>query len=226
MGQQRGAQAFLSRAVVTGRNPKSRKWSGIGLLPLVAPLVFVWLSTVRLNAQGLYYDELHQAPAAFAYMGRTVPFYAGGTIGNNLVSVPLPHSLRILPLLNTPYSGAIKSAAYGLYLRLVGSEFTVVSWRLTGILMVAIGLGTFLWLAQRAVSTWRLALVVALLLTDVTVILASRHDWGPVALALALRLVLIGAWLRGAASSAPPLANSFFLGLIVGVAVFEKLSSV
>lgn len=208
-----------------GGHAIARRWPAIGLA-LVAPLLFVWLATVRLDAQGLYYDEVHQAPAAFAYLGRTVPFFGVGSMGEAVASAPVPRGLRIVPLLNLPYSGAIKSAVYGLYLRLLGSGFTVISWRLVGVLTVAVGIGLFVGLAQRAVSTPSLALVVGLLLTDVTVILASRHDWGPVALAVALRLVLIGVWLRGAASPVPSLANSFALGLLVGVAVFEKLSSI
>ena len=123
------------------------------------------------------------------------------------------------------YSGAIKSAVYGLYLRFVAPQFSVVSWRLTGIFMVALGLMAFVLLARRSVSTAVLAVIVALLLTDITVILCARHDWSPVALALTLRLLLIGVWLRGEGMAQSSLGNSFALGALVGFAVFEKLSS-
>jgi hypothetical protein len=123
------------------------------------------------------------------------------------------------------YSGAIKSAVYGLYLRFVTPQFSVISWRLTGILMVALGLMAFVLLVHRSVSTGVLAVIVGLLLTDVTVILCTRHDWGPVALALMLRLLLIGVWLRGEGMAQSSLGNSFVLGALVGFAVFEKLSS-
>src|SRR5262249_3763196 len=103
--------------------------------------------------------------------------------------------------------------------------FGVISWRLTGILTVALGLMAFVLLARRSVSTAALTVIVALLITDITVILCTRHDWGPVALALMLRLILIGVWLRGEGAGQSSLGNSFALGALVGFAIFEKLSS-
>ncbi|HSE85003.1 MAG TPA: hypothetical protein VLJ79_02165 [Candidatus Binatia bacterium] len=192
------------------------------LLSLAAPIVFIWLSTVRLDAQGLYYDELHQATSAFAYLGPTDRFFASVTVGD---LIPLPTRLGSIPLFNMYYSGAIKSAVYGLYLRFVTPQFGVISWRLTGIFMVALGLMAFVLFAHRSVSPTALTVIVGLLLTDITMILCTRHDWGPVALALMLRLMLIGVWLRGEGLGQPSLGNSFALGALVGFAVFEKLSS-
>ena len=178
------------------RTMANRWWSAV-LLSLAAPIVFTWLSSVRLDAQGLYHDELHQATSAFAYLGSSDRFLAAVTVGDLIPTLPILSRFKSLPLFNMYYSGAIKSAVYGLYLRFVTPQFSVISWRLTGILMVALGLMAFVLLAHRSVSTGVLAVIVGLLLTDVTVILCTRHDWGPVALALMLRLLLIGVWLRG-----------------------------
>src|SRR5262249_19330240 len=159
--------------------------------------VFICLSTVRIDAQGLYYDELHQATSAFAYLGSPDRFFASVTVGDLIPPLLTLSRLGSIPLFNMSYSGAIKSTVYGLYLRFVTPQFGVISWRLTGILTVALGLMAFVLLARRSVSTAALTVIVALLITDITVIFCTRHDWGPVALALMLRLILIGVWLRG-----------------------------
>jgi hypothetical protein len=185
---------------------------------LSAAMIFVGLATVRLVAQGLYYDELHQATAAFTYTGQGEQRFTSLTY-------------RGIPLLNMRYSGAIKSAVYGLYLRWRAASFSVVSWRLVGVLAVAMALVVFCVLVGPANRF--VAIFLTLLLTDATVLLATRHDWGPVALALALRLFFIGVWLRsegreGAATPGPHrmAASSFVMGVIASFAAFEKLSSV
>jgi hypothetical protein len=61
-------------------------------------------------------------------------------------------------------------------------------------------------------------------LTDTNFLLQSRYDWGPVALAFLLRMIFIGVWLKHLDRSQRDGA-SFLLGMIVGVAMFEKLSS-
>src|SRR5262245_16814444 len=160
-----------------------QRWPVMGLA-LLSAAVFFWLATVRLDAQGLYYDELHQATGAFTYLGSPPDYFALFPVYG-------------IPLLNMPYSGAIKTAVYGLYLRLVNPEFSVLSWRLVGISFVVVGLVAFVLLAHPSLSLVPLAIVQGLLLSDATVLLSVRHDWGPVAMALALRLVLVGMWLRG-----------------------------
>ena len=184
----------------------------VRVLSLLPAAIFLWLSTVRLDAQGLYYDELHQATGAFTYLGSPPEYFALFTVHG-------------IPLLNMPYSGAIKTAVYGLYLRLVKPEFSVLSWRFVGIFFVIVGLAAFVLLAHPNISLVPLAVMLGLLLTDTTVLLGVRHDWGPVALALALRLILIGMWLWGEGAGRPSIRNSLALGGLVGFAVFEKLSS-
>jgi hypothetical protein len=180
---------------------------------VLPPALFVALTCVRLDAQGLYYDEVHQATGAFAYRGSPPEYFARFTV-------------RGIPVLNMSYSGAIKTAVYGMYLRASDAQFGVVSWRLVGIALVAVGLVVFVWLVHARFSPASLAVVLALLITDQMVLLGVRHDWGPIALALALRLALIAVWLRGDDADRVSVANTIALGVLVGLMIFEKLSSV
>ena len=68
------------------------------------------------------------------------------------------YTVHRLPLFNMHYSGAIKTAIYGLYLSFLEPEFSVISWRLVGISSVAAGLVVFTLLGRRIVSPapiWR-----------------------------------------------------------------------
>ena len=183
------------------------------VLGILGALLFVLLSSLNLTAQGPYQDELHQAAGSFCYLGappeKGVSLHIGG-----------------IPLLNTRYGGAIKTTVYGLYLRFVDPQFSLVSWRLLGILFVAAGILLFFSVARGSLNPLANTVFLVLLLTDVSVLLASRHDWGPVALGLFLRLLFLSVWLSGEGKGmAPSLGNSFALGCLVGVSVFEKLSS-
>ena len=71
-------------------------------LGVAAAIVFLALSTVELDRQGMYYDEVHQAPAAFFYIGERPAMFI--------------YPVFEVPVLNMAYSGAIKSAVYGAYL--------------------------------------------------------------------------------------------------------------
>ena len=169
---------------------------------LAVAFAFIGLTVINLEGQGAYYDELHQAPAAFNYLGGNYP--------------TLNYDFLGIPILNMSYSGAIKSNIYGLYLKFVNPHFTIYSWRLTGILFVAIALVGFYWFAGPSLPPSSAVLFGALILTDASILLATRHDWGPAALAFALRLAFLAAWLR---------SKYFPAGLVIGIAVFEKVSS-
>jgi hypothetical protein len=184
------------------------------LIGLTIAILFVIFSSINLTKQGLYYDEVHQAPASFAYVG----FDSEKKVGSL--------SIDGVPLLNMKYSGAIKSAVYGFYLRYLGSHFSVISWRLVSIIFVSAGIFLFSVIAGARMLLFSLVLFLFLFITDITVILATRHDWGPVALALLFRLLFIGIWIHGETKSSITKTNTFFLGFLVGIATFEKLSSV
>lgn len=184
------------------------------LLGVVAALVYALLASINLGSQGLYYDELHQATAAFAYVGEEEPMMVAMSVGG-------------VPVLNMPYSGAIKSAIYGLYLKYCDAEFSVNSWRMVGILVTCVGIIAFAVLAGPGLGVAGTSLFLFLLITDMTVLLSTRHDWGPVAMALALRLVLLGVWIRCACDVRMrcPAWNTAVIGAVVGFSIFEKLSS-
>ena len=183
------------------------------VLAILAGLFYLLLSSTRLDGQGLYYDEAHQATAAFAYVGEPVFQFAALKVNG-------------LPLMNMPYSGAIKTGLYGVYLRLSGRPFEVVSWRLTGILLVTSGLVLFGLILRKRFPLSGMVVFTFFLLTDVTFILTTRHDWGPVALGAFFRLMLMAVWLRGELSEETRARSSFWLGSLVGISIFEKLSSV
>ena len=84
----------------------------------------------------------------------------------------------------------------------------------------------FALLARWTLRWWALALVLLLLILDTTVMLGTRQNWGPVALGLLERLFLLGVFLRGLGKSPSSPWTAFMLGAIVGLATFDKLSSV
>ena len=179
---------------------------------LAAAVLFVLLASVRIEAQGPQYDELHQAVGAFTWLGAPPP----------PVFCRAFHGVCVL---NMPYSGAIKTNLYGAWLRLTGARFTLASWRLFGFRLIAAGIVLFCALAAPALPPWAMAVFLALLLTDATVLLAGRFDWGPVALSLAIRLALLGLWIGSEAGEGPTVRSSMALGGLVGFAAFEKLSA-
>jgi hypothetical protein len=177
----------------------------------LAAIALVLLTAVHLDSQGAYYDELHQAPAAFHY------------IGSHPAMFTWPH--HGIPLLNMTYSAAIKSTIYGAYLHFINPQFSIKSWRLLGIAFVAAGLFCFYVMAGPSLPFQSALLFAVLLLTDVSVLITTRHDWGPTALALALRLLLIGLWLS-LASGESQRWKFALVGLVAGVSILEKLSSI
>src|SRR5262249_42500532 len=157
-----------------------------------------------------HYDELHQAPASFEYLGHHSPIFN--------------YAFHGLPVLNMTYSGAIKSNIYGLYLRFVNPHFTLTSWRLFGIGFLALTLFAFYQLVADSISIWSAVVFGMMVLTDASVVLLNRHDMGPVSLALCLRLLFIALWISVVFKGA--LRWKYFLiGFVVGISIFEKLSS-
>ena len=202
----------LSMHNLAGGTGKSYIQAGL-VWGVCGALLFVLLSTLNLTVQGPYQDELHQAAGSFCYLGQPPEKGVSLDYGG-------------IPILNTRYGAEIKTAVYGFYLRFINPQFSLVSWRLLGILFVSTGILLFCWRAGKSLNPLAKTLFLVLLLTDVSVLLASRHDWGPVALALLLRLVFLGVWLGGEGIGiAPSLRNSFALGCIVAIAILEKLSS-
>jgi len=195
-GRRTGSSSPVARALLVG---------------VAAAVLFIALSSERLGAQGAYQDEILPACGSFAYVG-----------GEPIAAL----SIGRIPVLNNSYQGAIRTGLYGLYLRISGNGFSLVSWRLFGILFVATGLLLLPLIGGRGIDLLPLSLGLFLVVTDGTVILTTRHDWGPTALGLLIRLLMIGVLLRDDQSAGGVRRANFFLGLLLGLAVFEKLSSV
>jgi hypothetical protein len=198
-------------AALRSRSPSTRQCLVIALLVAV---LFAAHASIRLEGQGAFYDELHAAPMAFSHVGSEPAFFDA-------------MSLRGIPWMNLSYIAAIKSNLYGLYMKFTGSRFSLHSWRLLGISFVVLGLFGFCWASGSSFSWSGLTAFLLLFLSDVTVLLTTRHDWAPTALALALRLSLIAVWLNGRTLvRGSAFWHAFLLGAIVGFSVYEKLSSV
>jgi hypothetical protein len=198
--------ARWSRSAGNARALAARPW----FAAVVGAALFILITTVRLERTGLYYDELHQAVGAFAWVGRPIPMFSLAPVWSR-------------PTFNMSYSGAIKTTVYGLYLRLSGRPFSVVEWRLLGISFGALGIAGVVLLSGPRLPPLTRWVVLAALLTDVNLLLQCRHDWGPVALAFLIRMLLIALWVRWAETL--DARRSFALGFLVGLAIFEKLSS-
>ena len=171
----------------------------------------VTLTAIHLDSQGISYDELHQAPAAFCYVGSHPPMFT--------------HAYRGIPLLNMTYSAAIKSGVYGAYLRYISPHFSIVAWRSIGIAFVAAALFFFFTIAGPSLPLQSAFVFLCLFLSDVSVIVMTRHDSGPTALAQALRLVFLALWLSIALVE-PDDYKLALAGFVAGISIWEKLSSV
>lgn len=172
--------------------------------------VFAALASLRIEAQGLYYDESFQVPAVFAWMGRPPGGFCRAILGD-------------LPLLNMSYVGALKSALYAGYLSVTDRAFTVANWRGFAVATVTLPLFAFLAVLGARRGPRTAFVFAALWMTDMTVLLTTRHDWGPTALSMALRLSFLAAWLYDERLSA---RRALLMGLFVGLAVYDKVSSV
>jgi len=186
------------------------RW-GAALVGLAAAALFLVLGSVNLGGQGVYYDELHQAAAAFEWLGREAPFFVKARVFD-------------LPVFNMTYEGAIKSAMFGAWMSATGMPFSVEAWRFAALLSCAAGILTFAFAVAGRLPVRALVVFLSLIVTDTTILITTRHDWGPVAVAFLLRLTLLGVWVRS--RSAPTVQSTFWIGLLLGLLVFEKRSAI
>ncbi len=196
--------------------PRRLDWAAVKRLQSLAIgalgcAALVTLTATHLDSQGISYDELHQAPAAFCYVGGHPPMFT--------------HAYRGIPILNMTYSAAIKSGVYGLYLRYISPHFSIVTWRSIGIAFVAASLFSFFMIAGPSLPLQSACVFLGLFLTDASVIVMTRHDSGPTALAMALRLVFLALWLLIALDQ-PGDYRLALAGFVAGISIWEKLSSV
>ncbi|MSR75553.1 MAG: hypothetical protein EXS14_08830 [Planctomycetes bacterium] len=179
-------------------------------LALCAAFVFALLASPQLDAPGLEYDEVHQACGSFGWLGVQSPFFSQQHVGS-------------VPLFTMHYSGALKTGLYGIWMRLSGAGFEVLSWRWLGLGIAALAVGLLPWLLRRRLAPWPLLLLTLWVLTDITLLLGARHDRGPVAIAFLLRVLLIGVLFGRPAGTALHRHACFLAGFLVGLATWEKL---
>ncbi len=177
----------------------------------LASAALIALTATHLDSQGISYDELHQAPAAFSYVGGHPPMFT--------------RAYRGIPILNMTYSGAIKSTVYGACLRYVSPQFSIVAWRSIGIAFVAAALFLFFAIAGPSLSLQSACVFLCLFLSDTSVLVMTRHDAGPTAIAQALRLVLLALWISMVLGENSNVKLTL-AGFVTGISIWEKLSSV
>jgi hypothetical protein len=169
----------------------------------------------RLDAPGLYYDEVIQAVPAAEFLRE----------GGRPQQIPGARDLRLaggwFPWMTQPYMGALKSALLIPVFAVFGPSgetlrLTTLAWGLAALLPL------LLW-ARELYSTPAAVTAAALLALDPSFLFVCRHDWGSVALALALRTtglwLVTGGWLRGSR-----LALGVG-GLCFGLGLFNKVDS-
>lgn len=188
------------------------RWQIHLIFTLVSSLAFFLIASIKLDSQGLYYDELLSAPGAFSYTGSKV----------NILN---RYSLNNIVLFNTSYNGALKSAIYGFYLKFVNNKFTPLSWRMTGIIFVFASLIVFSLLTINSLKLWQYLLLMFFLITDISLLLYTRYDWAPSALTSGLKFIFLGVFIKTLNEKKISYVQSFISGLIIGLAVYEKLSS-
>lgn len=180
---------------------------------LLGALVFAAVAGLRLTAQGPYYDELQYACPAFAWTGHRVELFA-------------PVTLAGIPLMTMPYVAAVKAVPYGIAMAVSGTNFSLATWRCYGVLLAACGIVLLGTAATRRLSLASGALFTVLLVTDATLLLAARHDYGPAAFGFLLRATFIALWLRSLDRDPGRPRTAFLLALVAGLATYEKVVSV
>ena len=141
--------------------------------------IFLFIFATKLDSQGLYYDEIIFAPAAFAFKGSNVRIFTNITFNN-------------IPIFLSSYEGAIKSILYGLYMKLFNQDFSVISWRLMGIIIFISGIIMFSYYGIRYLRFSQFLLLFIFLLTDSNLLLNTRIEIGTSTFSLALRLIFLG----------------------------------
>ncbi|MEP7271141.1 MAG: YtxH domain-containing protein, partial [Acidobacteriota bacterium] len=188
---------------------QDRRRAGSLLLGL-AILAYLLLSTVQITLPGIYYDEALHAPAAVALVSGN-----GDQIG-----IGVGTGRWRLPVMAGEYVGSLRS--YVLVPLFVVFGPGVVTYRLTMILIAAVGIFFGARFAKEAFG-WVPAIVGAwLIATDPTFILATRADWGPVALAFTLRTTSLYLGWRWWRSRGEAKASLFVMSVLLGLGVWDK----
>lgn len=179
-----------------------------------ACLLFLFLSVRYIESPGVYYDEALQANTAVYLTQKKVEtghcsawdWEVGGLT---------------IPLMCGEYTGAVKSYVLAPAFYLFGSTAAVM--RLTMVMVALLGVLWTMGFARRAGGDSAGVFAVWLVATDPGLIILARNDWGPVAIAFALRMAALYYLLRWWKSG----GRRIYLVLaaaLMGLGVWDKTS--
>ncbi|HEY4661264.1 MAG TPA: glycosyltransferase family 39 protein [Terriglobales bacterium] len=145
-------------------------------LAVAAVCIFVLLAAYRIELPGPYYDELYFVNAAL------------GAPDNTFID----KRLGPLPVLQSPYMGALKAWSYAPIFRLFG--VSALTMRLPAILLGALTLLIFYRALRDSVGYAWAAIVVWIMAVDPANLFPSRLDWGPTVLTHFFQAVIFALW--------------------------------
>jgi hypothetical protein len=167
----------------------------------------------NLDQPGIYYDEVFQVDAAVDFLAANP--HPQPTPGMQNVWI----FGRPFPVMTLSYLGALKSQALIPVFALFGASIETL--RSTTLVWAFIGLLLMMFWARKIFGLQVAMLAGAFLALDPSFLFASRHDWGPVALALLLRCaglyLITSGWLRGSTW------RFLAAGLCFGLGVYNKI---
>ncbi len=173
----------------------------------VALGLYLLFALIYLDLPGLEYDENIFVDAAL------------GNVNGTFVEWHLPLGPFDIPIMIMRYIGAVKSYLYAPIFAVFGTSVHTV--RVPAVLLGLLTLGLTYLTVKAMLGRWVALLCFILLATDPSFIFSNKLDWGPVALAMALRmasLYLLWRWLNN--------GRLRILGLacfLLGVGLFNKI---
>lgn len=179
---------------------------------MIGAMAFVALAGYRIDAPGLYADEMLFAPAALEALGHCA------------IDAPVSvHVSGCFPLyLNPPYLGALKAWLYAPLLALVEPSPAVLRWPM--VLLAALTIVGWAHVARNRFGTPVGLALLMLMALDPAYAIHAHLDWGPVVIAGWFKLCLLAALWRWLA-----VGSTLFLIAIVVFAmagIYDKLNFV
>jgi 4-amino-4-deoxy-L-arabinose transferase-like glycosyltransferase len=177
-------------------------------------MAYLFLATRQISFLSIQGDEVaHAQPAITLLKGNPDPTFKPIWTMNI--------AGRSFPVMHLVYLGSLKPYLLTLSFSLFG--ITVATLRLTTIFISLIGLFFFARIAKE-LSSWGTAFWGTLLIaTDPSLILYSRHDWGPIAIAFTLRMAalfyLLSWWKSGG-----KLKPLIIAGALLGLGIYDKMN--
>jgi hypothetical protein len=174
------------------------------LLALVAACVFVFLAAYRIELPGLYYDEVNFVNAAL------------GASDDAFIHV----RLGPLPLLISPYMGALKAWGYYPIFRVFGLSALTV--RLPTILLGAVTLLILYQLMRAKLGAVWATVALWIMAADPAGVFPSRLDWGPTVLTHLFQAAILALWFSY--RDRPDLWKPALIFICFGLGFFDRFN--